>query len=128
MSRKIKGILIDPDTQTLKEVEFDSDLQSYYDLMDCTIVDRIAYDDNHDVVVDDEGLLKDPKNFFMISGYEGLLAGKAIIVGVGVDPDDKDGGLCWVSHNLDHVRVGFVRARKSDEEDGNNDTGSESED
>ena len=69
--KKIKGILIDSESKTVKEVEFENSLTSYYELIDCECVTTVLYDNQHDVILDDEGLLKSPiKGFFEIG--EGL--------------------------------------------------------
>lgn len=107
--KKIKGILIDSTNRTITEVEFVPKLESYYRLIGCDLIDCVQYDEHHDVVVDDEGLLKEPTNFFKIDSYDGLLAGNGIIVGV-----DEDGS--WISHSLEKVRVGFVGKKKQNDD------------
>ena len=113
----MKGILIDPEAKTIQEVEIDGSLHSFYELLGCDIIDRVCYDSKHDLVVDDEGLLKTGGCLFRVMKsdapestywYDGLIAGKAVVVGVDVDP--KDGSLHWVDHNLDatKLRVRFL--------------------
>ena len=57
---KIKGILIDVEKRQIREVEFENELSSYYRLLKCDCVTTALYDEHHDVIVDDEGLLKTP--------------------------------------------------------------------
>ena len=107
--KKIKGIFIDSTNRTIKEIEFVPELQSYYDQLGCSLIDCVSYDEQHDVIVDDEGLLKEPKTFFKIDSYDGFIAGNGIIVGV-----DEDGS--WISHNLEKVRVGFTKLKENEKD------------
>lgn len=106
------GILIDPDKQEVREVEFDGKLESFYKLLDCDLIDRVAYDDHNDIVLDDEGLYKGHENFFSVEGVEGRYVGKAIIVGV----NEEEGE--WVSPiNIGHVRVKFYVQKKEQKDE-----------
>lgn len=106
----IKGILIDPIYQEVKWVEFPNNLEGYYKLLDCDLIDRVAFDDYNDLVVDDEGLYKGHDTFFSISGLEGHYVGKAVIVGV----DFKEGE--WINAVIDEdkLRVHFYKRKQDD--------------
>lgn len=85
----MKAILIDPFNETVTEVEHNGDYKHIYALLshpdhpvDCFTVVRIEYDDA--IFVDDEGLLKDPKHFFVLEGYDQPLAGKGLVLGTNV--------------------------------------------
>lgn len=96
--KKIKGILIDSESNTVKEVEFENSLTSYYDMIDCECVTTVLYDNRHDVILDDEGLLKSPiKGFFEISGV-GEFAGNGVIVSFNADGE-------WGAHKLNVEEV-----------------------
>jgi hypothetical protein len=86
----MKAILIDPETQTISEVEYDGDYKTIHKLIDAdgfTVV-YIDNDNNSDAVyVDDDGLFTD-KNFFWASGWSQPLAGKGLVLGT---DDDGDG-------------------------------------
>lgn len=94
---KIKGILIDVSSHFISEVEFESELSSYYELLKCECITTALYDDFHDLIVDDEGLLKSSSGFFKMGEAE--FAGNGLIVGF-----DKRGR--WISHklNIDKIR------------------------
>ena len=112
----MKAILIDVVKMEVKEVEFKKSLENIYKLTKCRCVTAPSFDDNHDVIVDDEGLLKQPIiGFFEIydSDYANVYAGNGLIVGV-----DNNRGE-WKSHRLDveevkkHIRfVTFVKIGK----------------
>lgn len=104
--KTIRGILIDAEHCTVREVEFENTLESYYRLLNCTCVTAPSYDGKHDVIIDDEGLLNGKSNFFELSRQE-VYAGNGLIVGV--DPSQGD----WRSHSLSvesiRSQVCFVR-------------------
>ena len=106
----VKGILIDPDKQEVKEVTFPNNLDGYYELLDCELIDRVSIDDNHDLVVDDEGLYKGHETAFSVVGVEGMFVGKAVIVGV--NPEEGE----WIDCTLDKVGIQFYK-RKEQEDD-----------
>ena len=97
--KKIKGILIDSESNTVKEVEFENSLTSYYDMIKCDCVTTVLYDNKHDLILDDEGLLKSPiKGFFEISDV-GEFAGNGVIVSFNAKGE-------WGPHklNVDEVK------------------------
>jgi hypothetical protein len=84
----MKGLLIDPIKRTITQVEHSGDYRQIYELLsdpenglavdDFNIVqlDRI-----NTVYVDGEGLLKDPRHFFLLKGYAQPLAGRGLVIG-----------------------------------------------
>lgn len=92
----IKGILIDVENQIVKEVMFKNKLEEFYRLLKCDIITAPSFDDKHDIIADDEGLLKGPTNFFQYEEIE--LAGNCMIVGV------SDSGN-WKSHSLNFEEI-----------------------
>lgn len=62
--KKIKGILIDVYNKKVEEIEFERSLENFYKLIKCDLVTTAPMDVNNDLVVDDEGLLKNPDHFF----------------------------------------------------------------
>lgn len=88
----MKGILIDPFTETISEIEHSQDYKEIYRVLsheavkvDCFSV--VSLSDTESLFVDDEGLLKDPKYFFMYDGYPQPLAGKGLILGLDQEGD-----------------------------------------
>lgn len=87
--RTVTGFLIDPYKKEIRrvsvEVQKGSCLKSLYNHLDCDVVDCVALDENHDIWVDDEALIKDPgtpKRFFSIEKFipYGVYAGKGLIL------------------------------------------------
>lgn len=93
--KKIKGILIDVENCEVKEVKFKDTLEEYYRLLKCDLITAPSFDENHDIIADDEGLLK-PNNFFQYEEIE--LAGNCMIVGV-----SENGN--WKSHSLNFEEI-----------------------
>ena len=91
----IKGILIDVENQVVREVTFKNKLEEYYRLLKCNIITAPSFDENHDIIADDGGLLK-PNNFFQYEEIE--LAGNCMIVGV-----TESGN--WKSHSLNFEEI-----------------------
>ena len=83
---KIKGILIDVEKLTVTEVEFENNLSSYYRFLKCDCVTTALYDEHHDVIVDDEGLLKTPIVGLFETPDGGEYAGNGLIVGCASPP------------------------------------------
>lgn len=91
----MKAILIDPFDETVTEVEHNGDYRHIYTLLshpehkvDCFTIVQITQGDA--IFVDDEGLLKDPKHFFVWKGYPQPLAGKGLILGTNDEGDSVD--------------------------------------
>ena len=92
----ITGILIDVENCEVKEVKFKNTLKEFYRLLKCDIITAPSFDDKHDIIADDEGLLKGPTNFFQYEEIE--LAGNCMIVGV-----TENGN--WKSHSLNFEEI-----------------------
>lgn len=95
---KIKGILIDVEKRQIREVEFENELSSYYRLLKCDCITIAPFDEKHDVIVDDEGLLKTPFIGFFETPDGDEYAGHGLIVGFNDDGD-------WISHKLNFETV-----------------------
>jgi hypothetical protein len=78
-----RAILIDPFTQTITEVKMvDTKLQTIYALLECNIITITSLANGIDMVLDDEGLLKDSENqaYFKFGIGSQPFAGKALVV------------------------------------------------
>lgn len=107
---KIKAIKIDVHSFTVSEILIENNLESYYKEIGCTLVDRVAYDYNNDIVVDDEGLLKGETHFFRIN--DNLLAGNALIMSVNNKGE-------WDNHSVDineiNEKISFYKIFREDD-------------
>jgi hypothetical protein len=81
----MRAILIDSKNKTVSEIDIDDTktLEDWYRNLDCELVEVAHYisEKNH-ILVDEEGLLKDPDNFFTYNGAHQPFAGNGLIVGV----------------------------------------------
>jgi hypothetical protein len=78
-----RAILIDPFTQTITEVKMvDIKLQTIYTLLECSIITITSLANGIDMVLDDEGLLKDSENqaYFKFGIGSQPFAGKALVI------------------------------------------------
>ena len=74
----MKGILINPHDETIKEVVYTGDFREIYDLVDCRTFDCVRLTIENDMYVDDEGLLIDNQRYFSIKDRN--YAGKALLL------------------------------------------------
>jgi hypothetical protein len=78
----MKAYLIDPYECVITQVDYNGHYQQIYDLIDCYCFDCVGFNEFRDTLyVDDEGLYKDNKEFFLIQGYPQPLVGKALVLG-----------------------------------------------
>ena len=74
----MKGILINPFDETIKEVEYTGDYREIYSLIECTTFDCVRLTEIDDMYIDDEGLLINDQRYFSINGNN--YAGKALLL------------------------------------------------
>ena len=91
----MRGILINPFDQTIKEVVYTGDYREVYVLTDWQTFDVVSLSDVDDMYIDDEGLLKDNR-YFSWSGRN--FAGKALILG-----HDDEGDTTATTYDLQEV-------------------------
>ena len=112
----IKGILINVKDRKIEEIEFENSLKGVYEKLDCDCVTTVPYpfDEKHEIIVDDESLLKPLQNFFTFNSedIEESYCGNGLIVSW-----DDDGN--WQSHNLNLEevlrRLSFLRYYRTSE-------------
>ena len=86
----IKGILIDPFNETVMNVTLvDTKLQTVYSLLGCHLINITNLQDGVDMVLDDEGLLKDKDSqaYFKFGLHSQPFAGKALVIGTNDEGD-----------------------------------------
>ena len=74
----MKGILINPFDETIKEVVYTGDYREIYDLVECRTFDAVRLNNEDDMYIDDEGLLVNNQRFFSIR--RGNYGGKALLL------------------------------------------------
>ena len=108
----MRAILIDAVERAVREVEYDGKLSSAYALLRCELVDVVGLPADHDMFVDDEGLLKNEDDpdapFFMLrNGW--TFAGSGLIVG----PCDDEGEVTAASIPVEAVRASVAFASRA---------------
>ncbi len=89
----VKGILIDPKTKTVTEVESTTgfDLQEIYALLGCSCITSYGIHRYDSALCDDEGLLKGDEHMEQVGCYtlkgagQSHLVGRTLVVGTGND-------------------------------------------
>lgn len=122
MGKPCKGILIDPFTCTIAEVDHSGDLPSFYKLLthESMPVNMIeaAYPStlakNDVLFVDEEGLLKPCERFIMYQGFHQPLAGKGLVFGTSssgntILPRTKIASVCENVKFLERIGSSFFQ-------------------
>ena len=78
----MKAFLIDPELQTITEVDTDASLDELYALLDCSLIEHAQVNEHVSLIVDEEGLLYGNKKPFIYDGFPNPLVGKALAVGI----------------------------------------------
>lgn len=101
--KPIRAILIDPFTETVSQVTLvDTKLQTYYNLLGCDLITMAGLANGVDMILDDEGLLKDQKTqaYFKMGIGSQPFAGKALIVGT-----DEEGNTVSLPESVTTEKV-----------------------
>ena len=87
--KKIKGVLIDVENDKAEVVEFEPELEEYYRLLDCTLIERTV-----------RKIGNSPKRFTFICDEEGMLKANPVISAVNRDMSDALFGNIMVVKGL----------------------------
>ena len=102
---KVKGILIDPDNETVGYVECEGNLQGIKEQLGCKYITVVRAGESHHFYCDDEGFINgEHKKGFQSNLYGGVIAGKAIVFA----DDDRGGENNCIIHP-DSVCVEWVK-------------------
>lgn len=99
-----KAILINTETQEITEVLV-RDIKHIRNLIgnDCSLFEPVMLDDNNDLMIDENGLNKNPEHFFYFKGLVNPLAGNAVLLGWDkekADSTDTNISIEWVKNNI----------------------------
>lgn len=108
MKPNTKGIFIDSENQTITETEVSS-LEDIYKLLKIRLFAVVRLDDNADLIVDDEGLLKDNHVFRY---YTTRLAGNGLVVGLNKETGEwEDSPLTLEEVETDVKFLGYFESQ-----------------
>ena len=109
-NKNIRAILIDPFAENVSEVQVQNNLQGYYNAIGCdtiTITGLSFGKNSLDMILDDEGLLKDSENqrYFKYKLFSQPFAGRALLVS-----SDKQGNTISAPHDVypEHVERDII--------------------
>lgn len=124
----MRGVLIDPFTKTIKEVEWKekgdgSELARILKFLETDDLDSVRISDHRpmgfDVIwVDGEGLFKPNQRYFKFADYPQPLAGKGLVLGVSedgrtvstlIDEGWVKSRVSWARPDLKFVRTDIIR-------------------
>lgn len=103
MSKKTyNGFVIDPKARTIEPVTYETTLESWYHHTKTDIVQMVRIDEHgNELVVDEEGLLREERYFFEISTYPQPLVNRALLMGPkNVKDRVPTMDLTWLEHNV----------------------------
>jgi hypothetical protein len=124
----MRAILINPQDQTIPEVEYNGDYKNIYTHIDAKSFDCVRFGDKEDntIFVDDEGLLTDKPytvGMFRVDGkYPAYLAGKGLIlannaagesVATKLDIEELRARIVFGIPTSDNGRATFWEARRT---------------
>jgi hypothetical protein len=102
----MKAILIDPIARRITEVQHNGDYRQIYELLsdkdnglDVDDFNAVQIDNRNSFYVDGEGLLKEPRYFFVWRGAPQPYAGRGLILG-----NNQEGDTVSTSWDLNKVR------------------------
>lgn len=101
-----KAILIDAENSRVTMVTLPNGYKEWHKVMKCDIATVAFYIDDHDsVLVDDEGMLKQPERFFLYEGFHHPLAGNGLVVGCDEEGNTED---CNATEEAVRAKVKFM--------------------
>lgn len=108
----MRAIFIDVIKKEVSEVTIQPELASYYQTLNCRSIDFYRIDAKNDLMVDDEGLLKQSSQAYFQWGEIGFFAGSALVVGF----DAETGKTLSTRMSLEKVKkmVTFVESDEID--------------
>lgn len=95
----MKGILIDPVTKTVTEVDYTGNYKNIYVHLGVDCFTVVGISPTETIFVDDEGLYREDQKYFIWKGYYQPLAGKGLILGI-----DKAGESVATELDVEYVK------------------------
>lgn len=102
----MKAILINPEMQTISEIQIqiDNSLESMYKVMDCEMIEAPVTFDNEDTLYcDEEGLFKPQKGGIIAKDWAIPILGKVLILG-----SDDEGNSADVRGSIETYKDMFA--------------------
>jgi hypothetical protein len=112
----MRGILIDPFTRTVSEIETSGKLAEIYELLGVELVTVVSVGEDQSLFLDDEGLLvpKEEQEYWNLKGSNQPYAGRGLILGLDEDGDNIDATMSGVEVAM---LVTFLDKEELDPED-----------
>jgi len=104
----MRAIFIDAENRQVSEIQIENSLQAFYDKIKCRLIQIVDCGMDADLIVDEEGRLRDWKVGF-VTPWSVPIAGNAIVIGY---DDDGDFADCKASVELFVDSVHFLDLTK----------------
>ena len=108
----MRAILINTQTRTVKEVEYNGELEQAYSLLNCRMVEPVYIEKEDCIYVDEEGLysVDDNSVFFTYKGAHQPFCGNGLVVG----SDLETGATVGSKNTVEEIRarVDFLSAHQ----------------
>jgi len=88
----MRAIFIDAEHRQVSEIQIENELQAFYDKIGCEVVQIVDCGMDADMLVDENGRLRDWKVGFLLPNMDGI-AGNALVVNSNEDGDFTDCNL-----------------------------------
>ena len=109
----MRALQIDSTARTVTEVYIDGSLESLQAAVGGYIEHAVWLDAANCVIVDEEGLLKNPQHFFTIEGAHQTFAGDGVVIGSDEgETTAATTSLAWLSARVGFLTLDEVRVRK----------------
>jgi hypothetical protein len=81
LTMNIKAVFVNSEKGEITDIVIGNDLQSFYNTIKCDLIECVSLNASHDLVVDEEGALKETPYGFLMPGGQ-FIYGNAVIVGI----------------------------------------------
>lgn len=100
----MRAIFIDTNNRQVAQIEVENELDAFYKQIGCDIIQCLDLGENHTLICDENGRLRDPPMGFRLAGPT-IIAGNALIVATTDDGDFSDATvpLCLFQRNVEFV-------------------------
>lgn len=98
----MRGILIDPFTRTVSEIETSGKLLEIYELLGVDLITAVTVGEDQSLFLDDEGLMvpKANQEYWQWKGSNQPYAGRGLILGLDANGDNVDTTMSFWEVNL----------------------------
>lgn len=102
--------LIDPKARTVTAIPYDGTLDDAYRCIEASPISIVKLNDGLELIIDDEGLHRKDPAFFIVSGFNTAIAGKALCAPPRITLDELRSRVRWVTPDVARSKIRKTRA------------------